>query len=114
MSKPTKQWLVAATVAVGVLAASPAVSYAHSLNLDDDPGRPLWKYLWFGFLHMATGWDHLLFIVGVVLVAGGLGMAAKLISLFVAGHSATLLVATLAGWKLDPTAVDVVIALSVV
>jgi hypothetical protein len=32
----------------------------------------------------------------------------------VAGHSITLLIATLAGWQLDPTLVDVVIALSVV
>ena len=40
---------------------------------------------------MLLGWDHLLFITGVVLLAGGLGRAAKLISLFVAGHSLTLL-----------------------
>jgi HupE / UreJ protein len=63
---------------------------------------------------MATGWDHLLFVLGVVLFAGSVGAAAKLISLFVAGHSITLLIATLAGWQLDATLVDVVIALSVV
>jgi hydrogenase/urease accessory protein HupE len=103
-----------AVATVGVVLASPAVAFAHDLGLDDDPNRPLWKYLWFGFLHMATGWDHLLFILGVVLIAGGVGRAAKLISLFVAGHSITLLIATLAGWQLDPTLVDVVIALSVV
>jgi hydrogenase/urease accessory protein HupE len=103
-----------AVAAAGVLLASPEAAFAHDLGLDDDPNRPLWKYLWFGFLHMASGWDHLLFILGVVLIAGSLGTAAKLISLFVAGHSLTLLIATLAGWQLDPTLVDVVIALSVV
>jgi hydrogenase/urease accessory protein HupE len=97
-----------------VVLVSPGVAFAHDLGLDDDPNRPLWKYLWFGFLHMATGWDHLLFILGVVLIARSVGTAAKLISLFVAGHSITLLIATLAGWQLDPTLVDVVIALSVV
>jgi HupE / UreJ protein/Protein of unknown function (DUF3105) len=100
--------VTAAMVTAGVLLASPAAAWAHTLNLDDDPNRPLWKYLWFGFLHMATGWDHLLFILGVVLIAGSVGTAAKLISLFVAGHSITLLIATLAGWQLDPTLVSVV------
>lgn len=38
--------------------------------------------------------------------------AAGLISLFALGHSTTLLIATLAGWRLNPVAVDVVVALS--
>lgn len=46
------------------------------------------------------------------LLAGSLGSTAKLITAFVAGHSLTLLVATLAGWKLNAGAGDVVIALS--
>jgi len=45
---------------------------------------------------MVGGWDHLLFIGGIVLLAREIKLAAKLISLFVAGHSTTLLVATLA------------------
>ena len=92
----------------------PAVATAHALFGDSDPNRPLGEYLWLGFLHMVAGWDHLLFIVGVVLLAGTLGRAAKVISLFVVGHSVTLLTATLAEWQLDATAVDVVIALSLV
>ena len=67
-----------------------------------------------GIEHMLLGWDHLLFITGVVVLSGNLRRAAKLITLFVAVHSLTLLVATLAGWKLDATLVDVVIALSLV
>jgi hypothetical protein len=83
-SGPSKRLLVFVVATAGVFLASPAAALAHSLSLDNDPNRPLWKYLWFGFLHMATGWDHLLFILGVVLIAGGVGTAAKLISLFVA------------------------------
>ena len=63
---------------------------------------------------MVGGWDHLLFIAGEVLLAGNWRTAAKLISLFVLGHSLTLLIATLAGWELNATVVDVVIALSLV
>ena len=92
----------------------PASASAHALFGDHDPDRPLIEYLTVGFGHMALGWDHLLFIAGVVLLAGSFKAAAKLVSLFVAGHSITLLVATLAEWKLNATAVDVVIALSLV
>src|SRR5215217_8542041 len=88
--------------------------FAHALFADHDPNRPLLEYVWIGFWHMVGGWDHLLFILGVVLIAGALKPAAKLISLFVAGHSLTLIVATVAGWKLNATFVDVVIALSLV
>lgn len=98
-------------VAVVVLATAP-VAEAHSLFGNRNPNRPLIDYLTLGFGHMVGGWDHLLFIGGVVLLAGNWRSAAKLISLFVAGHSLTLLVATLAGWKLNATVVDVVIALS--
>ena len=94
--------------------ATPAVAEAHSLFGNRNPDRPLVDYLTLGFGHMVGGWDHLLFIAGVVLLAGSWRSAAKLISLFVAGHSLTLLVATIAGWKLDATVVDVVIALSLV
>jgi len=96
------------------LLLAPAAASAHALFGDQDPNRPLVDYLSLGFLHMVGGWDHLLFITGVVLLAGNVRSAAKLITLFVAGHSLTLLIATLAGWRLNATAVDVVIALSLV
>lgn len=124
-SSDTRRSLTPSTLARGALArllpvvllvglAAPVSASAHALFGDHDPNRPLIEYLTIGFGHMALGWDHLLFISGVVLLAGSLKTAAKLISLFVAGHSLTLLVATLAEWKLDATVVDVVIALSLV
>jgi hypothetical protein len=64
------------------------------------------------FLHAAR-LEPLLFTAAAVLLAGDLRRAAKLISLFVAGHSLTLLVATMAGWQISATLVDVVIALGV-
>ena len=91
------------------LAAAPS-ALAHGLHVGSDsiPGM-----VWLGIRHMLGGWDHLLFIVGIVLLARDVRLAAKLISLFVLGHSTTLLVATLAGWELNADAVDVVIASSV-
>src|SRR5215213_1595150 len=92
----------------------PAAAAAHGLAGGYNPNRPVPEYLWLGFWHMVAGWDHLLFIAGVILLSESVRTAAKLISLFAAGHSLTLLTATLAGWRLDPTFVDAVIALSLV
>ncbi|MDX8048468.1 HupE/UreJ family protein [Lentzea sp. BCCO 10_0798] len=75
-------------------------------------GKSVWEFVPLGIEHMLLGWDHLAFIAGVVLLAGELRRAAKLISVFVLGHSTTLIVATLAGWQVNAIAVDVVIALS--
>jgi hydrogenase/urease accessory protein HupE len=91
--------------------ALPGAALAH--GLPGSNAETIGDYLWLGIRHMLAGWDHLLFIAGIVILAGTLGRAAKLISLFVLGHSLTLLVATLAGWKVDAAAVDVLIAASV-
>jgi len=85
---------------------------AHSLNAGTD--RSVLGFLSLGVEHMLLGWDHLLFIAGVLILARGARRAAKLITAFVLGHSATLIVATLAGWRVDAGLVDVVIVFSVV
>jgi hydrogenase/urease accessory protein HupE len=100
-----------AVLAALLLLLAPAVADAHGLGSAAGKSTP--EFILLGIEHMLLGWDHLLFILGTVLLAGNPGRAAKLITLFVVGHSLTLLVATLAGWQVNPTAVDVVIALSV-
>lgn len=91
----------------------PATAAAHGIT-GEATGRSTAGYVPLGIEHMLLGWDHLLFVLGIVLLARGPRRAAKLISLFVAGHSLTLVVATLAEWRISPDAVDAVIALSVV
>jgi len=104
----------AAALALVVSLLVPRAGFAHALFGDHNPDRALPDYVWIGFGHMIGGWDHLLFAAGVILLAASPALAAKLISVFVAGHSLTLLVATLAGVKVDAAVVDVVIALSLV
>lgn len=91
----------------------PGEALAHGIT-GSAAGKNAWEFIPLGIEHMLLGWDHLLFIAGIVLLAGELKRAAKLISVFVVGHSTTLIIATLAGWKLSATLVDVVIALSLV
>lgn len=94
------------------LVGSPGIAFAHGIG-GSAADLSVWEFVPLGVEHMLLGWDHLLFIGGVVLLAGELGRAATLITVFVMGHSATLIIATLAGWRIDATAVDVIIALSV-
>jgi hydrogenase/urease accessory protein HupE len=91
------------------LVGAPA-AFAHGLHAS---AETIGEFVWLGIRHMIGGWDHLLFIVGIVLLARETKLAAKLISLFVLGHSTTLLIATMAGWQFDPDVVDVTIAASV-
>jgi len=102
------------TVAVGVVVCLliPKAALAHGIGAED-PNRPVPEYLWLGYKHLLEGWDHLLFITAIVLLAGSVWRATKLISLFVAGHSLTLMLATTQEWKVSADLVDVVIALSV-
>lgn len=105
-----------ALVAAGALAlvagvAAPAA--AHGVG-GDAAHRSLLGFIPLGFEHMLLGWDHLLFVAGVLLIAKDWLRAAKLISVFVVGHSTTLIIATLAGWRVNADVVDIVIGLSVV
>src|SRR5215204_205177 len=114
MSSGTRRVVTATALACAGSIVFPAAALAHGLAGGYDPNRPVPEYLWLGFWHMVAGWDHLLFIAGVILLSESARTAAKLISLFALGHSLTLLTATLAGWRLDPMLVDAVIALSLV
>lgn len=105
--------LGAGLAACAVSVALPATAAAHGLGAEA-ANRSTLEFVPTGIEHMLLGWDHLLFVFGVILVAGEVRRAAKLISLFALGHSLTLILATLAGWTLSATAVDVVVAFSVV
>ncbi|GAA1838121.1 hypothetical protein GCM10009682_63370 [Luedemannella flava] len=76
-------------------------------------GDSIPEFGWMGVTHMVLGWDHLLFALGVVLLAGSPRRAAGMISLFALGHSVTLIAATLTETSVSPRRVDIIIALSV-
>jgi hypothetical protein len=63
---------------------------------------------------MVTGYDHLLFLVGVIFFLYRLKDIVQYVSLFTLGHSATLLLGVLGGVRANPYLIDAIIALSVV
>ena len=100
---------IVTTTAV-LLLATPNAAWAHGVSGGADS---VGGFLGLGFRHMLLGWDHMLFIAGVVLLlAPEVERAMMTLSLFALGHSATLLTATLAGWRFDPVLVDMIVAMS--
>lgn len=63
---------------------------------------------------MVTGYDHLLFLVGVIFFLYRLKDVVQYVSLFTLGHSVTLLGGVLGGIQASPYIVDAIIGLSVV
>ncbi len=70
-------------------------------------------FMYLGAKHMVTGYDHLLFLVGVIFFLFRLSQVALYVSLFSLGHSITLLAGVSFDIHADPHLVDAVIGLSV-
>ncbi len=83
----------------------------------DSPGGeragPVSAYFGLGVEHILIGTDHLVFLLGLVLVGGRLRSLFAVITAFTLGHSLSLALATLGVWTPDPSLVEPAIALSI-
>ncbi len=70
-------------------------------------------YLQLGFKHILSGWDHLLFVLMLCLLASGWRLV-KLVTAFTVGHSITLAMAVLGYVAVAGAAAEACIALSIV
>lgn len=71
-------------------------------------------YLPLGVEHILTGIDHLLFVLGLLLLVDGPRRVVATISAFTVAHGTTLTLATLGMVRVPPAPVEAVIALSIV
>jgi hypothetical protein len=96
------------------------LAQAHGIAGDDQAfleratGAHIGAYVYLGAKHMVTGYDHLLFLAGVIFFLYRLREVGLYVTLFAIGHSTTLLFGVLSGSKVDVFLVDAVIGLSVV
>lgn len=92
---------------------------AHNVSREDaeliagKTGVQFALYVWLGAKHMVTGYDHLLFLVGVIFYLTNLRTIALFVSLFALGHSITLILGVWLGLDVNPYLVDAIIGLSV-
>ena len=82
--------------------------------LEQAEGMQLMPFVYLGAKHMFTGYDHLLFLAGVIFFLYRMRDVALYVSLFAVGHSLTLLLGVLGGIRADAYVVDAIIGFSVV
>ena len=77
-------------------------------------GVNLIPFMYLGAKHMVTGYDHILFLLGVVFFLYKMQHVAIYVSLFALGHSTTMLLGVYFGWSVNAYFIDAIIGLSVV
>ncbi len=93
---------------------------AHSIASDDASfvlsvdGPAIMPFIYLGAKHMVTGYDHLLFLVGVIFFLYRPKHVVQYVTLFALGHSITLLSGVLANWQVNAYLIDAVIGFSIV
>lgn len=112
------RWL--ACIALLVLSLLATSVFAHGVAEDDrlfieqSSGMQLMPFIYLGAKHMVTGYDHLLFLFGVIFFLYRMREIGAYVTLFAIGHSVTLLYGVLSGTHVNPYLVDAIIGLSVV
>jgi HupE / UreJ protein len=112
--------LIAMAVLVVFALLLPAVVSAHNVSTRDaafvksNKGAAIGAFVYLGAKHMVTGYDHLLFLVGVIFFLYRLKDVVQYVSLFTIGHSTTLLAGVLGGLHANSYMIDAIIGFSVV
>jgi hypothetical protein len=115
-----RRFAIGMAVILAILALLPAAASAHNVSgrdaafVEANKGSAVGPFLYLGAKHMVTGYDHLLFLVGVVFFLYKLKDVITYVSLFTIGHSLTLLVGVFGGLHANPYIVDAIIGFSVV
>lgn len=95
-------------------------AFAHGVDdstrnfLQNNTGVQILPFIYIGAKHMVTGYDHLLFLVGVLFFLRSARDVLLYVSMFTIGHSLTLMTGVLANIQVNAYLIDAIIGLSVV
>jgi hypothetical protein len=115
-----KRLITGILCAVIFIALCPALADAHNVSKRDavfveaNKGAAVGPFMYLGAKHMVTGYDHLLFLVGVIFFLYRLKDVIMYVSLFTVGHSLTLLGGVFGQVQANPYIIDAIIGFSVV
>ena len=107
-------------LALALIVVFEGAALAHGVGEDDknfiegSAGINIIPYMYLGAKHMVTGYDHLLFLFGVIFFLYRMKDVGTYVTLFAIGHSATLLLGVLTDTRANPYIIDAIIGLSVV
>lgn len=114
--RPLALGLIALLLAAGMgdTALAHAIEGKDAAFVAETKGAAILPFMYLGAKHMVTGYDHLLFLIGVIFFLFRFRDIALYVTLFSVGHSITLLFGALTGIGINAYLVDAVIGLSVV
>nr|WP_068810225.1 HupE/UreJ family protein [Pseudohongiella nitratireducens] len=102
------------------LAIFPADVLAHGVTegdkgfIQESSGIMILPFIYLGAKHMVTGYDHLLFLVGVIFFLYRFKDVGIYVSLFALGHTLTLMSGTLMQISVNAYLIDAIIGFSIV
>lgn len=120
LAKPkSTMWYMLHALLIFVALAS-VEAFAHGVDdstrnfLQNNTGVQIIPFMYIGAKHMVTGYDHLLFLVGVLFFLRSSRDVLLYVSMFTIGHSLTLMTGVLANIQVNAYLIDAIIGLSVV
>ena len=106
--------LIAIVFAIIPEAAAHGVTEGDKGYIQESSGRMIIPFIYLGAKHMVTGYDHLLFLFGVIFFLYRLRDVSIYVTLFAVGHSVTLLSGVLMEISVDAYLIDAIIGFSIV
>tara|TARA_Y100001934_G_scaffold165036_1_gene196490 strand:- start:545 stop:1270 length:726 start_codon:yes stop_codon:yes gene_type:complete len=107
-------WLCVALSLVALPVLAHNVSATDATYIEGVQGVAVGPFMYLGAKHMVTGFDHLLYLVGVVFFLARPRDVVLYVTLFTLGHSLTLIVGVLSGLTVNPWVIDAIIGFSIV
>lgn len=106
--------IIALCALVSIEAVAHGVDDSTRNFLENNTGVQILPFMYIGAKHMVTGYDHLLFLVGVLFFLHKTRDVLLYVSMFTIGHSLTLMTGVLANIQVNAYLIDAIIGLSVV
>lgn len=91
-----------------------AVTQGDKGYIQEISGVNIIPFIYLGAKHMVTGYDHILFLLGVIFFLYGMRQIALYVSLFAIGHSITMLAGVYFNFGINSYIIDAIIGFSVV
>jgi hypothetical protein len=107
-------FLTFALLCTSVDAFAHAVAEGDKGYIQEITGVNLIAFMYLGAKHMVTGYDHLLFLLGVVFFLYRMKHIAIYVSLFALGHSSTMILGVFFNIGINSYIIDAIIGLSIV
>lgn len=109
----TLLWVAAILIYLPAIATAHGVADTDQTFLNTGSGRMIFAYIYLGAKHMMTGYDHLLFLLGVIFFLYRMRDIGLYVTLFAIGHSLTMIAGVLGNIHVDAHLIDAIIGFSV-